>query len=303
MKSRKDLLGIKDLTPEEILHILKISKEFKPKVRNKQLRDNSLEKLSLVTLFYENSTRTKMSFLLAGEYLGAKTNDLNISTSSVSKGESLIDTGVNLEYMGANIIVIRHSMTGSAHLLAKNVSASVINGGDGSNEHPTQALLDMYTIQEKKKSFKNLKVAILGDITHSRVARSNTLALIKLGAKVVLAGPSTLIYDNMKTLGAEVTTNIKEAIKDADVVMGLRIQLERQKTSAFPSLSEYSRFFGVNKVLLKYAKEDVLLMHPGPVNRGVELSYDIINGKGSVINEQVENGVAVRMAILKHLSN
>lgn len=301
MFERKDLLGIKDLSSDEILYILKIAKELKAKVRNKSLRDNSLQNFSLTTLFYENSTRTKMSFLLAGEYLGAKVSDLNLSTSSVSKGESLIDTGANLDYMGTNVIVIRHNMTGAAHILAKNVSASVINGGDGTNEHPTQALLDIYTIKEKKGDINNLKVAILGDIISSRVARSNAIGLAKLGAKVVLAGPSTLISKDMKILGAEVTTNVKEAIKDADVVMGLRIQLERQKTSMLPSLVEYSKFFGVNSELMKYAKEDALLMHPGPVNRGVELSTDLIDGTKSVIYEQVENGVAVRMAILKCL--
>jgi len=300
MDKKKDLLGIKDLQKDEILHLLKLANEMKPKIRDKNLRDNSLEKSSLVTLFYENSTRTKMSFLLAGEYLGAKVDDLGIATSSVSKGESLIDTGVNLDYMGINIMVIRHSMTGAPHLLAKNVSASVINGGDGSNEHPTQALLDMYTIQEKKGDFKDLKVTILGDIANSRVARSNAFGLVKLGAKVTLAGPATLISKDMAVLGVDVTTNIKEAITDADVVMGLRIQLERQKAHPFPSLEEYAKFFGVNKELFKYAKKDALLMHPGPVNRGVELTSDIIDGENSVIYEQAENGVAVRMAILKH---
>lgn len=303
MDKRKDLLGIRDLPKDEILHILKMAKELKPKVKNKSLRDNSLGKLSLTTLFYENSTRTKMSFLLAGEYLGAKVNDLGIATSSVSKGESLIDTGVNLDYMGTDIMVIRHSMTGSAHLLAKNVSACVINGGDGSNEHPTQALLDMYTIQEKKGDFKDLKVAILGDIANSRVARSNAFGLTKLGAKVVLAGPSTLVSKNMELLGVSVSTSIKEAVTDADIVMGLRIQLERQKAHPFPSLEEYTRFFGVNSDILKYAKKDALLMHPGPVNRGVELSTDIIDGESSAIYEQTQNGVAVRMAILKHYTN
>ena len=299
---KKDLLGIRDLPVSEILQLLDMAKEEKPKVTNKHLRDNSLENLSLTTLFYENSTRTKLSFLLAGEYLGAMADDLNIATSSVSKGETLIDTGLTLDRMGTNVIVIRHGMVGSAHLLARNVSASVINGGDGSNEHPTQALLDMFTIQEHKGGFKGLKVAILGDIANSRVARSNIFGLTKLGAEVTLMGPATLVSGNMQALGVTVTNNLTEAIKNADVIMGLRVQLERQKASYFPSLSEYARFFGLSAESLKYAKKDALIMHPGPVNRGVELSTDLIDGDRSLIYDQVENGIAVRMAILKYLA-
>ncbi len=252
----------------------------------------------MVTLFYENSTRTKMSFTMAGKYTGARVTDLGVATSSVNKGESLVDTGVTLDQMGFDIMVIRHSMTGTANLLARNVNASVINAGDGINEHPTQALLDLFTIYEKKKNFKDLKVAIIGDIAHSRVARSNIFGLKKLGAEVVVCGPATLIDKNIECLGAKVTTDLKEALKDADVVMGLRIQLERQKGGLFPDLREYSQIFGVNKDLMKYAKEDAILLHPGPVNRGVELSTDIIDGEQSLINEQVKNGVAVRMAII-----
>ena len=300
---KKDLLGIRDMTTKEIRHLLKMAKEEKPKVGNKNLRDNALKNLSLTTLFYENSTRTKLSFLLAGEYLGAMADDLNISTSSVSKGETLIDTGITLDRMGTNIIVIRHGMVGSAHLLARNVNACVINGGDGSNEHPTQALLDLFTIQENKGSdFSKLKVTILGDIANSRVARSNVFGLTKLGAEVTLAGPSTLVSKNMEALGAKVTNDVKEAIKDADVIMGLRVQLERQKACNFPSLAEYAHFFGLNSEHLKYAKEDALIMHPGPVNRGVELSTELIDGDRSLMYDQVENGVAMRMAILKYLA-
>ena len=298
----KDLLGIRDLSAAEILSLLEMARQEKPKIRNKDLRDDSLKHLSLTTLFYENSTRTKLSFLLAGEYLGAHADDLNISTSSVSKGETLIDTGITLDRMGTNIIVIRHGMTGAAHLLAKNVSASVINGGDGSNEHPTQALLDLFTIQENKGGFKNLKVTILGDIANSRVARSSVFGLLKLGADVTLAGPSTLLPGSMEALGLTITTNIAEAIADADIIMGLRVQLERQKAIYFPSLVEYARFFGVGEKLLQQAKPDALIMHPGPVNRGVELSTGLIDGDRSVIYDQVENGIAVRMAILKHLA-
>jgi aspartate carbamoyltransferase catalytic subunit len=299
--NRKDLLGLRCLSAEEIMTILILAKEMKKKIDNPELRTDDLKNSSIVTLFYENSTRTKMSFTLAGEYQGAIVKDLGVATSSVSKGESLIDTGMTLDQMGTNIMIIRHQLTGAAHILAKNVNASVINAGDGSDEHPTQALLDLFTILERKGGFKDLKVTILGDISHSRVARSNVFGLTKLGAKVTLCGPSTLVNSSMKSLGATVTTDFKEALTDADVVMGLRIQFERQKNMPFPNVREYSSLFGVNSDLLKYAKEDVLVMHPGPVNRGVEFDTDVIDGKHSVINVQVKNGVAVRMAILKIL--
>lgn len=302
MYNRKDLLGLRDLSADEIMTILETAKEMKAKIDNPSLRTNDLSKSSIVTLFYENSTRTKMSFMLAGDYQGAIVKDLGVATSSVSKGESLIDTGVTLDQMGTNVMIIRHQLTGAAHILAKNVKASVVNAGDGSNEHPTQALLDLYTILERKGGFKDLKVTILGDISHSRVARSNAFGLTKLGAKVTLAGPSTLVSSSMKSLGVNVTTDIKGAVADADVVMGLRIQFERQKNMPFPSLREYSSLFGVNAEVLKYAKKDVLVMHPGPVNRGIELSTEVIDGEHSVINIQVKNGVAVRMAILKLLT-
>ncbi len=303
MYNRKDLLGLRCLSADEIMTILMLAKEMKQKIDNPQLRTDDLKNSSIVTLFYENSTRTKMSFTLAGEYQGAIVKDLGVATSSVSKGESLIDTGMTLDQMGTNIMIIRHQLTGAAHILAKNVKASVINAGDGSDEHPTQALLDLFTILERKGSFKGLKVTILGDISHSRVARSNVFGLTKLGAKVTLCGPSTLVNSSMVSLGATVTSDFKEAIKDADVVMGLRIQFERQKNMPFPNVREYSSLFGVNSDILKYAKEDVLVMHPGPVNRGVEFDTDVIDGKHSVINVQVKNGVAVRMAILKLLTD
>jgi len=298
----KDLLGLKDLTKEEILEILNLAKEMKPIIDHKSLGTKPLEDTSIVTLFYENSTRTKMSFALAGKYLGATVSDLGVSTSSVAKGESLIDTGVTLDQMGTDMIVIRHGMTGAPHVLARNVNASVISGGDGTNEHPTQGLLDLFTIMESKNSFKGLKVAIIGDVVHSRVARSNVFGLTKLGAKVVLSGPSTLVSNGMKILGAEVTNNVREAVKDADVVMGLRVQLERQKGGLFPDLREYSQLFGVDREVLNLAKKDALLMHPGPVNRGIELTSDIIDGRQSVINIQVKNGVAVRMALISLLA-
>lgn len=301
MFNRKDLLGLRDLSKEEIIDILDAAEDMKAKIDSPAERNEILKHTSVVTLFYENSTRTKMSFFMAGEYLGAKINDLGVATSSVNKGESLVDTAVNLDQMGINIMIIRHQMTGAAHLLAKNVQASVINAGDGTNEHPTQALLDLYTIRELKGGFDGLKVAILGDISHSRVARSNVFGLTKLGAEVVLAGPSTLVSNSMKSLGAEVTSDMLAAVGNADVVMGLRIQLERQKAAAFPNLREYNNLFGVDKSILKAAKKDALVMHPGPVNRGVELTADVIDGKQSVIYLQVKNGVAVRMALLKML--
>ena len=300
MLNRKDILGLKDMTKEEILEILQIAKEMKLRIDDSSKRVNEIKGCSIVSLFYENSTRTKTSFSLAGKYLGATVQDLGVSTSSVNKGESLIDTGKTLDQMGVKVMIMRHSMTGAPHILAKNVSAHVINAGDGSNEHPTQALLDLFTILEYKKYFEGLKIAIIGDISHSRVARSNVFGLSKLGANVTLAGPSTLLGGS-GLLGVKTTPDVKDAVKDADIVMGLRIQFERQKTTAFPDLAEYRELFGINKEILKYAKKDVLIMHPGPVNRGIELSTDIIDGENSVINIQVKNGVAVRMAILKLL--
>ncbi len=300
MLNKKDILGLRDMEKDEILTILDCAALMKKKIDDKALRDDTLKNNSVVTLFYENSTRTKTSFSLAGKYLGAEVQDLGVGTSSVSKGESLVDTGRTLDQMGVGVMVIRHSMTGAPHVLAKNVKAHVINAGDGANEHPTQALLDLFTIREHKKSFEGLKVAIIGDITHSRVARSNVFGLTKLGADVTLAGPSTLL-GGMAALGVKSTTDIREAVSGADVVMGLRIQFERLKTMSFPGLNEYRQLFSVDDEILKYAKEDVLVMHPGPVNRGIELSTDVIDGKHSVINIQVKNGVAVRMALLKLL--
>ncbi len=299
----KDLLEIKSLSEDEILTILNTAKDMKKRIDNNYLRGDELKNKSVVTLFYENSTRTKMSFMLAADYLGAKPQDLGISTSSVNKGESLIDTGVTLDQMGINAIIIRHSLTGASHLLAKNVNACVINAGDGSNEHPTQALLDMYSIIEKKGKIEGLNIAIIGDIANSRVARSNVFGLTKLGANVTLAGPSTLVSKNMEILSknVKVVNNIEEGIKNADVIMGLRVQFERQKKMPFPDTREYHQIFGLKEDMLKLAKDDVIIMHPGPVNRGVELSTEVIDGKNSIINEQVKNGVAIRMAILKLL--
>ncbi len=296
--AHKDLVGLRELCKEEILDILDMAAKLKPSVEDAELRQDIFKKRSIITLFYENSTRTKTSFALAGSYLGAIVSDLGVSTSSVQKGESLIDTAKTLDEMNPDIIVIRHSMTGVPDLVARNVKASVINAGDGTNEHPTQALLDLFTIYEKLGSFEGLKVTIAGDIANSRVARSNVFGLVKLGAKVTLAGPKTLLTDRMKGLGAIVTSNIEEAVREADVVMGLRIQKERLKRAPFPDTREYGMLFGINNDILKLAKKDALIMHPGPVNRGIELSSSVVDGHNSVINVQVKNGVAVRMAVI-----
>ena len=297
----KHLMGIRELSREDIFRFLHAAKKHKEKVKNRHLRDNSLAGASLTTLFYENSTRTKMSFLLAAQYLGAYADDLNVATSSVMKDETLIDTGLMLDAFGTNVIVLRHSKVGAAHLLAQNVNCSVINGGDGSNEHPTQALLDIFTMWEHKREFAGLNVTIVGDIANSRVARSNIFALTTLGANVTVAGPATLLSGNMRALGVELSTNVAEAIKNADVIMALRVQLERHKACQFPSLAEYTKFFGITTEILKHAKEDAIIMHPAPMNRGIEISSEVVGSGASVIFEQAENGVAIRMGILETL--
>ncbi len=302
MLKSKDLLGIRDLEVNEIMSIIELAKTFKPQIADATKRQKTLENKSIITLFYENSTRTKVSFNMAGIYQGADVTDLGVATSSVQKGETLVDTGHTLDRMGIDYMVMRHNMSGAAHLLARNVSASVINAGDGANEHPTQALLDFYTMYEKKGGFKDLNVTIVGDIAHSRVARSNVFGLTKLGANVTLAGTGTLTTKNMEALGARVTTDLKEALSGADVVMGLRIQMERQKTAPFPNLREYSQLYGIDKELFALADKEAILMHPAPVNRGVELMPELLDSKVSVIDEQVTNGVAVRMAVLALLN-
>ena len=298
----KDLLGLKDLSANEIKNILQTAETMKLIIKQPSKKTPHLQGKTVVNLFYENSTRTRLSFELAAKYMSANAANITASGSSVQKGETLIDTANTINAMGTDILVMRHSMSGSPHLIAPLVSASVINAGDGMNEHPTQALLDMLTIKEKKGHIGGLKVAIIGDIKHSRVVRSNIYGLTKLGAEVSVGGPSTLIPQGMEKMGCKVFKSVQEAIIDADVVMGLRIQLERQKSGLFPSLREYYRFFGVDDARLKYAKPDALLMHPGPVNRGVEFSSSVIDGDQSVINEQVTSGVAVRMAVMYILS-
>ncbi len=302
MLKRKDLLGLYDCSAEEISEILDAASEMRAFLENGRRHSDLLQGKSLITLFYENSTRTRVSFELAAKYLGAAEVNIAVATSSVQKGETLIDTGKTLDAMKTDFIVIRHPMAGAPKLLAENVKASVLNGGDGMNEHPTQALLDMLALKQKFGKIKGLKVAILGDIKHSRVAKSNLFGLTKLGAEVYMYAPKTLLPREIERLGAKVAKSREEAIEGADGVMGLRIQLERQHGGLFPSLSEYSKFYGVKDGLLKYAKKDAVILHPGPVNRGVELTPTLIDGETSVIEEQVTCGVAVRMALLKLLS-
>jgi aspartate carbamoyltransferase catalytic subunit len=253
---------------------------------------------SVVHFFYEPSTRTRTSFEMAAKRLSADTVSLSASTSSIVKGETLIDTARNLQAMNPDLIVIRHSAAGASHLLAREVRACVINAGDGINEHPTQALLDLYTIREKKGRLKGLNVVLIGDIAHSRVARSNIIGLRKMGAHVTVSGPPTMMPYRAESLGVEVVQNPLEAIRDKDVIMMLRIQLERQSKTLFPSVREYATFFGLNPKSLKRAKKDVIIMHPGPMNRGVEIASEVADGPYSVILEQVANGVAIRMALL-----
>ncbi|MBW2095214.1 MAG: aspartate carbamoyltransferase catalytic subunit [Deltaproteobacteria bacterium] len=253
---------------------------------------------SVVHFFYEPSTRTRTSFEIAAKRLSADTVSLSASTSSMVKGETLIDTARNLQAMSPDLIVLRHSSTGASHLLAREISASVINAGDGINEHPTQALLDLFTIRERKGKIRGLKVAIIGDIAHSRVARSNILGLTKMGAEVTVAGPPTMMPVDIETLGVNVVLNPHEAVRGKDVIMLLRIQLERQSAKIFPGIREYARFFGLDRKLISRAKKNVIVMHPGPINRGVEIIPDVADGPYSVILDQVSNGVAVRMALL-----
>lgn len=299
---KQDLLGLKDLTADQIKHILDTAATMKELVKSPNKKAPHLQGKTVVNLFYENSTRTRLSFELAAKYMSASAANITASGSSVAKGETLIDTAETINAMGTDILVMRHSMSGAPHLLSPLVSASVVNAGDGMNEHPTQALLDMLTIKEHKGHIEGLKVAIVGDVYHSRVVRSNIYGLTKLGAEVSVGGPSTLMPMGIEEMGVKVFDNVQEAIVDADVVMGLRIQLERQKKGLFPSIREYFRFFGIDEQRLRLAKPDAIVMHPGPVNRGVELSTSVIDGSRSVITDQVTSGVAVRMAVMYMLS-
>lgn len=294
----KDLLGLRSISKDEIEEILDNAEIMKHILLKNNKKTPHLQGKSIVTLFYENSTRTRLSFELASKYMGASAANVSATSSSVAKGESLIDTARTIQAMGTDVIIIRHPMAGAPSLIAKNIDASVINAGDGMNEHPTQALLDMFTIREKLGTFDGIKVAIIGDILHSRVARSNIWGLTKLGAELKIAGPPTLLPVELDKTGAKVFYSAKDAIRDADVVMGLRIQKERQQKGLLPSLREYSQLFGIDEEKLSYANNDAIIMHPGPVNRGVELTSNIRDCNVSAIDEQVTNGVAVRMAIL-----
>jgi aspartate carbamoyltransferase catalytic subunit len=301
---RKDLLGIAELTTEEIELILETAETFRD-VSTRQIKKvPTLRGKTVINLFFEASTRTRTSFEIAAKRLSADAINISASTSSVVKGETLVDTALNLQAMAPDAIVIRHSSSGAPRQIAAIVKASVINAGDGAHEHPTQALLDALTIRHHKGRIAGLKVAIIGDILHSRVARSNIHLLTKMGAEVVLAGPRTLLPLGIeRTLSARAGSvrfapSVDEAVREADVVMTLRIQLERQSGGFFPSLREYSTRFGLNRRRLELAKSDVIVLHPGPINRGIEIDSDIADGPYSVILDQVENGVAVRMAIL-----
>ena len=295
---RKDILGVKELSVEEINLILDTADSFSEVSTREIKKVPTLRGKTIVNLFYEASTRTRTSFEIAGKRLSADTINISASTSSVVKGETLIDTARNLEAMNPDLIVIRHSAAGAPHMLAGLLRQSIINAGDGAHEHPTQALLDMMTIRLKKGRIAGLKVAIVGDISHSRVARSNIYGLTKMGADVSVAGPATMLPRGIEKMGVRAFTGIDEAITGADIVMMLRIQTEREKQCIFPSLREYARYFSLNRNNISLAKEDVLVMHPGPLNRGVEISPDIADGPHSVILDQVTNGVAVRMALL-----
>ena len=294
----KHILGIEHLSKEDIELILNTAESFKEVNLRDIKKVPTLRGKTVINLFYEASTRTRTSFEIAGKRMSADTINISASASSVVKGETLEDTAKNIEAMNPDIIVIRHAASGAPHYLAKRLDCSIINAGDGAHEHPSQALLDLFTIREHKGKIEGLTVAIIGDITHSRVVRSNIYALNKMGATVRVAGPGTMIPPGIERLGVQVFHNINEAIKDADVVMMLRIQLERQGKTLVPTLREYSQFFGLKTENLKLAKPDAIVMHPGPMNRGVEISSYVADGDQNVILDQVENGVAVRMALL-----
>jgi aspartate carbamoyltransferase catalytic subunit len=301
--STKHLLGIKDLLPSDITTILKTAQQFKEVLQRPVKKVPSLRDVTIVNLFYENSTRTRISFELAQKRLGADTINFTTSSSSVSKGETLLDTVNNILSMKVDMVVMRHSASGAPHFLAKHIPAAIVNAGDGINEHPTQALLDAFSIQEKLGTLKGKKVVLVGDIMHSRVALSNIYLLKKMGAEVMVAGPPTLIPKYItEALDVKVEYNLKKALQWCDVANVLRIQLERQNQVLFSSLREYNLAYGVSKKLLDTIGKEIVIMHPGPINRGVEIDSDVADGNQSIILNQVENGVAVRMAVLYLLS-
>jgi aspartate carbamoyltransferase catalytic subunit len=295
---RKDLLGIADLEAGEIRHILDTARSLKEISTRPIKKVPTLRGKTVVTMFYEPSTRTRMSFEIAAKRLSADTLNLTVAASSTVKGETLADTAANLEAMQPDLLVIRHQASGAPHYLARRLKCGVINAGDGIHEHPTQALLDLLTVEEAKGTLAGLKVAIIGDIAHSRVARSDIHAFTKMGSEVTLAGPATMLPPYLETMGVRTTCSLTEAVTGADVIMMLRLQLERMGQMFLSTLREYSAHFGLATRHLALAKDDVIIMHPGPMNRGVEISPEVADGAHSVILEQVTNGVAVRMALL-----
>jgi len=296
--SHRHLLGIEQLSASDIENILGTASTFKEILGRPIRKVPTLRGMTVVNLFFESSTRTRISFELAEKRLSADMVNFSVSGSSVSKGETLLDTARNIEAMKIDMVVMRHSSPGAPHFLSRYLSSQIINAGDGAHEHPTQALLDLMTLRERYPSFKDLRVTLVGDIMHSRVAMSNILALKKMGARVAVCGPSTMIPRDVQTLGVDVTHSVEEAIQHSDVLNVLRIQLERQQAGLFPSVREYHNVFGITRDKLSKAPKPLTIMHPGPMNRGVEIDSDVADGEHSVILEQVTNGVAVRMAVL-----
>jgi aspartate carbamoyltransferase catalytic subunit len=299
--TRRDLLELEQLSSQEIQSILDLAEEFVAPSDPDQPKRTDLKGRVVVNLFFEASTRTRTSFSLAARRLSADTLDFTASASSLSKGESFIDTARNIEAMGADVLIVRHAVPGTPHLLAKHVKCSVVNAGDGAHEHPTQGLLDIFTIRRVKGRVQGLTIGLVGDITHSRVARSNIHGLVKLGARVIVCGPPTLVPYSIAELGVEVSHRLDDVLPRCDVVNLLRIQFERQRTGLFPSIHEYALLFGMDAARLARAKKDVLILAPGPINRGVEITPDVADGPHSAILQQVTNGLAVRMAVLKLL--
>jgi len=295
---RKNILDMASLSVDEISTILDTADSMKEISQRPVKKVPTLRGKTVVLFFYEPSTRTRISFDIAAKRLSADSLSISASSSSMVKGETLIDTARNLEAMNPDVIVIRHSSAGAPHMLARMISPCIINAGDGMHAHPTQSLLDLMTIRENKGEVKGLRIAIIGDISHSRVARSNCIGFTKMGAEVIISGPQTMIPKGIETLGVSVTNNVEDAICDVDVIMMLRIQKERQKSFLFPSEREYARVYGLSNKRLESAKDDVLIMHPGPINRGVEIAPEVADGPYSIILDQVTNGVAVRMALL-----
>ncbi len=296
--AHRHILGIEQLSTEDIAHILNTADSFKEISARPIKKVPTLRGHTIINLFFEPSTRTRLSFEVAAKRMSADTFNISPSTSSTTKGETLVDTARNISAMHPDIIIIRHACSGAPLLLSKHVQAAVVNAGDGAHEHPSQGLLDMMTVKEHRGTLSGLKIAIIGDIAHSRVARSDVIGFTRMGSEVHLYGPATLVPKGIDQLGAIVSPSLEEAVRDADVVMTLRIQRERQNDPLLPSLREYSRQFGISRTILSLAKPDALVMHPGPVNRGVELNPDVADGPQSVILDQVTNGVAVRMALL-----